>query len=271
MRRSRSATLAATCGALVVIVPIVWIVTTALTPQNAAVGDILPTRMTLGNITSVLRSGGSYPVSRWLVNSVAVATIASLLVVMLDALVAFALARLRFPGRNLLLVSILASLAVPPLITFVPLYLEFSKVGLLNTYEALILPYTANAFGVLLLYQFYRGVPDELEDAARVDGARVIAIWRRIFLPLARPMLATVGILTFIGVYNDFFWPLVATSSPNLRTITVGIEIASVGPYATNYQQMMAMTLISVIPMLGAFIFAQRALREGIVASAAKG
>jgi multiple sugar transport system permease protein len=271
MRRSRLATIVAACGALVVIVPIVWIVTTALTPENAAVGNLIPPRVTLGNITGILTSGGSYPVGRWLLNSIAVSTIASLLVIVLDALIAFALARLRFPGRNILLVAILSSLAIPPLITFVPLYLEFSRVGLLNTYEALILPYTANAFGVLLLYQFYRGVPDELEDAARVDGAHVIAIWRRIFLPLARPMLATVGILTFIGVYNDFFWPLVATSSTDLRTVTVGIEIASVGQYATNYQQMMAMTLISVIPMLAAFVFAQRALREGIVASAAKG
>jgi multiple sugar transport system permease protein len=133
-----------------------------------------------------------------------------------------------------------------------------------NTYWALILPYGANAFGVFLLYQFFLGVPRELEEAAYVDGANVLQVWWRIFVPNSMAPMATLALITFMNVYNDFLWPLVATTSQNMHTLTVGIALMAIGQYNTNYPLLMALTLCSVVPILLAFIFAQRQLVDGI-------
>jgi len=160
---------------------------------------------------------------------------------------------------------------VPFIATLVPLYLEFAQLNLLDTYWALILPYSGNAFGVFLLYQFFQAIPKELEEVAVLDGATKFKLWGRIFLPLSIPITVTLGLLTFMAVYNDFFWPLVATTSPPMRTITVGIQIVTVSAFQTNYRLLMAITLVSVVPMIIAFVAAQRRLVEGIALTGLNG
>jgi multiple sugar transport system permease protein len=251
---------------LVMLFPALWVLTTAFAPQDeVANGALIPAALSLYNFHYLLsQTPAQDPIVRWLINSIGVSAVAAILVAFIDSLAAFALARLSFRGSRFTFYLIMSSLMVPFIAVLLPLYLEFSKAGLLNTYGALILPYTSNAFGVFLLFQFFRGIPQEIQDAAVADGASRFGLWRRIFLPLSVPVTVTLGLITFMNVYNDFFWPLVSTSSPDMRTITVGIEIVTVGQYTTNYTALMALTVISVIPMLIAFVFAQRRLVEGI-------
>lgn len=251
---------------LIMLFPALWVLTTAFAPASSgATGSLFPHSLSLYNFRYVFSLPvNEYPVVRWLINSIVVSGVAAAIVAAIDSLAAFALARLHFRGQKIAFFIVTSSLMVPFIAVLLPLYLEFSHLGLLNTYGALILPYTANAFGVFLLYQFFRGIPQELQDAAVADGATKVQMWRKIFLPLSLSITATLALLTFMNVYNDFFWPLVATTSAPLRTITVGIELATVGQASTNFPALMALTVFSIIPMLLAFIFAQRRLVEGI-------
>jgi multiple sugar transport system permease protein len=256
---------------LLMLFPALWVFTTAFAPQDEiASGALIPAGLSLYNFHALLNQAQD-PIVRWLLNSIGVSAVAAVAVAFIDSLAAFALARLQFRGARFTFYLITSSLMIPFIAVLLPLYLEFSKVGMLNTYGALILPYTSNAFGVFLLYQFFKGIPQEIQDAAVADGANRFRLWRQIFLPLSVPVTVTLGLITFMNVYNDFFWPLVATNSSDMRTITVGIEIVAVGQYTTNYTALMALTVISVIPMLIAFVFAQRRLVEGISFAAFQG
>lgn len=251
---------------MLMLFPALWVITTAFAPKNqAASGALLPHQLSLYNFRYILgHNSAQYPIVRWLENSLLVSAVAATVVAVIDSMAAFALARLTFHGNRVAFYAIVSSLMVPFIAVLIPLYLEFEKLGLLDTYGALILPYTANAFGVFLLYQFFKGIPNELQDAAVADGATRFQIWRKVFVPLSLSITVTLALITFMNVYNDFFWPLVSTTSAHMRTITVGIELTTVGQYATNFTAEMALTVISVIPMLVAFLFAQRRLVEGI-------
>lgn len=259
---------------VIMLFPLLWVLSTALGKGTGglASGSLLPDGVTLANFRTIFNVSASQdPVLRWLLNSVGVSLVAAVLVALIDSLAAFSLARLSFRGSKVIFYIVVSSLMVPFIALLLPLYLWFQYLGLLNTYGALVLPYTANAFGVFLLYQFFLAIPTELQDAAVADGATRFQIWWKIFVPLSIGITVTLGLLTFMGVYNDFFWPLVATSSPTMRTITVGIEIVAIGQYQTNYTALMALTVVSVIPMLVAFIFAQRRLVEGIAFAGIQG
>lgn len=254
-----------TLGVLIMLYPLAWLVSTALKPDVFALdGHFIPTHFTLSNFAAILAPNSAAPVPQWLFNSLFVSITASVLVMLIDSLAAFALARLQFYSRRFIFSLVVASLMVPFIAILIPLYNEFSQANLLDTYWALILPYTSNAFGIFLLYQFFRGIPKELEEAAVADGATKFQIWWKIFVPLSIPGTATLGLLTFINVYNDFFWPLVATTSVPMRTMTVGVAIMTIGTYNTQYSLLMALTLFSVIPMVIAFLLAQRQLVQGI-------
>jgi multiple sugar transport system permease protein len=253
-------------GAVIMLMPWLWAIGGSLSPAYSSLtGGIFPSHPVLSNFTGVF-AGTVGPVWRWLANSVFVSIAAATLVVVVDTLAAYGLARLRFAGRRVVFSAVLVSLVVPFVATLVPLYLEFDQFNLLDTYWALILPVSGSAFGVFLLFQFFRQLPLELEEAARVDGAQRLGILRHVAIPLAMPAIATLWILSFIQVYNDFFWPLVSTSSTNMRTITVGISVAAIGQYSTNDALLLALTFVSIVPMLLAFIFAQRRLVAGLSA-----
>lgn len=257
-------------GCLITLFPIAWMISTAFTADGQEFNSIIPAHPTLGNFKTLFGMRSEFPMLRWLFNSLFIATCTAVLVTLIDSLAAYALARLRFWGRKVIFNMVIISLVVPFIALLIPLYIEFSKYNLIDTYWALILPYTSNAFGVFLLYQFFIGIPNDLQEAAVVDGANKFRIWRSIFLPLSAPATATLALLTFMNVYNDFFWPLVASTSTPMRTLTVGVQIVSVSQYSTNYPLLMTATLISVIPMVIAFLFTQRQLMQGVVMSGVK-
>ena len=258
-------------GVIIMLFPLAWLISTAFKSQATAFnGQLIPTNPTLQNFSQILTTSSSAAVPRWLLNSLVVAVISSLLVVLVDSLAAYALARLNFFGSKFLLYLVIASLVIPFIALLIPLYLEFAGLNLLDTYWALILPYSANGFGVFLLYQFFKAIPKDLEEAAIVDGASRFQVWLWVFVPLSIPATATLALLTFMNVYNDFFWPLVSSTSLPMRTLTVGVAIMAIGAYNTNYPLLMSLTLFSVIPMVLAFLFAQKQLVQGVATSGLK-
>lgn len=249
--------------AVVMLLPLVFLLVGAFSYHGITNGFI-PNKATLSNFSLLNGNTVGVPVWRWLANSLIVSGGSAVLAMLVDSLAAFGLARIPFRGRRVVFALAVSSLAVPFVATLVPLYLELSAANQLNSYQALIAPFVGNAFGVLLLYQFYRRFPIEVEEAARIDGAGYFRIWWRLAVPIAAPAIVTLGVITFMNAYNDFFWPLVAVSSNHMRTISVGVAITALGQFSSNDGLLMALTAFSVIPMVVAFIVAQRQLVEGI-------
>ena len=202
--------------------------------------------------------------------------VATGLTVLLDALAGYALARMEFVGRNLIFGVILSMLFVPVQITAVPLFLLFSRMGLTDSFLALILPVGANVTGVFLMRQFFLSIPPELEDAARVDGANAFRIWRSVIMPLSRPALTAVAIITFLSTWNSFFWPLIVTRSDAIRTLPVGIGqfmalVPGQSQAAQVYGQSMAGSVIAALPPIIMFLLLQRNFIKGISLTGLKG
>lgn len=267
--------------ALVVVVvlalaPIVWMISTSLKPEAEIITTELrwiPKTVTFEHFQTILNR---YPMMRWTLNSLVVSTLATLLVLLLDSLAGYAFARMEFRGRGLMFTIILSMLFVPIQITVVPLFILFSRLGLTDTYWALILPVGANVTGVFLMRQFFLSIPAELEEAARIDGASSLRIWWSVVLPLARPALTAVAILTFLSTWNSFFWPLIVTRTDAARTLPVGIaQFLSLRPGMIQGQQsigqsMAGATLAAILPII-VFIILQRYFIEGIARSGIKG
>lgn len=261
---------------VLMLAPILWMISTSLKPELDILSNEIhwiPERFTLENYQKVL---DAHPILRWTWNSLFVAGVATLLTVTLDALAGYAFARMDFRGRDILFAIIVSMLFVPLQITVVPLFLAFAKMEITDTYLALILPIGANVTGVFLMRQFFLGIPSDLEDAARVDGASALRIWWSVVLPLARPALTTVAILTFLSTWNSFFWPLIATRSDAVRTLPVGIaQFLSVRPGLTQnvqaYGMSMAGAALAALPPIILFIILQRNFIKGISMTGLKG
>lgn len=266
--------LAALLAALFLL-PLIWMLSTSLKNDFEALAgqmNFIPKKPTFENYIQGL-SGElmNVPIMRWITNSLSVGIIGTAIVLFIDSMAAYALARLSdMPFRKTLFSMFIASLMIPGVLTFLPMYMEFNGLGLINTYAALVLPYTAGAFGVFLLYQFFISFPKEIEEAARIDGANKWQIYTRILLPASVSIMVTLGIFTFMGIYNDFVWPLYATTSPEMRTITAGIALMSQGSYTQAYGKLMAMTTIATLPVLIIFIAGQRSFVRAITQSAVK-
>lgn len=252
---------------LIFIVPILWMLATSFkTDQEAFTAGIkwIPEVFTLENYQYTLAGNSDTPVMKWMTNSLFVGITGTVIVLIVDTLAAYGLARLDVPFKKWLISIFIGSLMIPWVITFLPLYMEFNMLGLLDTYAVLILPYSANAFGVFLLYQYFRGFPKELEEAAFLDGANKWQVFVRVVLPSARPVIWTLAIFTFMGIYNDFLWPLVTTNSPEMRTITTGIAIMQQGSFVSSPGRLMALTSIATIPAVLLFIIGQRSFIKGV-------
>lgn len=252
---------------LMFLVPIFWMLATSFkSDQEAFTAGLkwLPEVFTLENYTYALSGDGETPVLSWMANSLFVGIVGTLIVLVVDTLAAYGLARLDVPFKKVLIGLFIGSLTIPWVITFLPLYMEFNTLGLLDTYAVLILPYSANAFGVFLLYQYFRTFPRELEEAAFLDGANKWQVFTKVVLPSARPVIWTLGIFTFMGIYNDFLWPLVTTNSPEMRTITTGIAIMQQGSFVSSPAKLMALTSIATIPAVILFIIGQRSFIKGV-------
>lgn len=261
---------------VITLAPLAWMLTTSLKPESEIITTEirwLPENPTLEHFTAIFEM---YPMARWMFNSLFTATMATILVLILDSLAGYAFARLRFRGRNILFLIVLSMLFVPIQITIIPLFILFSRVGLTDTYWALILPIGANVVGVFLMRQFFLSIPGELEEAARVDGASTLRILWSIVLPLARPALTAVAIITFLTAWNSFLWPLIVTRSDSVRTLPVGIaQFLSLRPGLVMAQmsigQSMAGAVVAALPPIIVFVVLQRYFIEGISRTGIKG
>ncbi|HEU5138376.1 MAG TPA: carbohydrate ABC transporter permease [Bacillales bacterium] len=260
--------------ALFFLAPLIWMVSTSFkSDTEAIVGGLqwFPKHITFENYKYMfLHQGLDVPVMRWVFNSLFVGVAGTLIIVSIDAMAAYALARLDVYFRKTLFALFVGTLMIPWVITFLPLYMEFNAFGLLDTYAVLIFPYSANAFGVFLLFQFFKGFPRELEEAAFLDGANKWKIFTKVVIPTARPIMWTLGIFSFMTIYNDFLWPLVATNSPEMRTITTGISVMAQGSFTSSYGRLMALTTIATVPIVIIFLIGQKQLIKGITRTGIK-
>jgi len=211
----------------------------------------------------------------WTINSILVTVVATLLRLFLDSLAGYSLARLRWRGRGLVFTFVLAVLAVPPIVLTIPRFLVLKEMGLLNSYAGLVLPLAVDAVGIFIMKQFFESLPPELEEAARIDGANIFQAFWRIVLPLARPGLITLTILSFQGTWNEFLLPLIVVrADPGLWTLPFGLSTlgrGGAGGQSYDYPVMLAGSMLTILPLAIVFVVLQRFFVRGIAAGAVKG
>jgi multiple sugar transport system permease protein len=207
---------------------------------------------------------------RYFFNSMVVALFVTAGNLLFCSMLGYALAKLEFPGKRVLFTLMLGTLMVPSIVTFMPLFVLVSNMNLVNTHAGLILPFLVGAFGAFLMRQFIDGIPDELLDAARIDGAGEYRIFFRIILPLCGPALATLAILTFLGSWNAFLWPLVVASTEDMYTLPVGVALFSIGQQQSDVALQMAAAAVVVLPVVILFFAVQRFIVQGIATTGIK-
>jgi multiple sugar transport system permease protein len=257
-------------GLIVVVGPFVWMALSSLKPE----GEIrsvpptwLPETWTLDNFRDLF-SRLDFPL--YFFNSALVAVAVTAGNLLFCSLVGYALAKLHYPGKRVLFLAVLGMLMVPGMVTFVPQFVLVSNMGLTNSYAGLILPFLVGPFGVFLMRQFLQSIPDDLIEAARVDGAGEMRIFWRVVLPLCRPALATLGILTFLASWNNFLWPLVVASTEDKYTLPVALALYSIGENRTDFGLLLAGAVVVVLPVLIVFIVLQRHFMRGIATTGLK-
>lgn len=266
-RRRIGPTLALTVISLFTVAPLLAVVVLALSPEDApTLPHAIPGSLTLDNITRIF-DVGEFPL--WLWNSFVYSAVSVVVILLTASMAAYALVRKRFPGRNALLWSIVATLMVPMQATLIPTFILVSRMEGVNTLWGLTLPTLANAQAVFLIRQFVRDLPDEIFDAARIDGAGEWRTFVQILLPLIRPILATLAIFVFLWHWNDLLWPLVVGQTDEARTLTVGLATLNTETVSTAY--IMSAALVSFIPCLVIFMVLQRHIVAGIAAGGIKG
>ena len=258
---------------LIFLAPLVWMLLTSVkTPGEATrvPPTLLPQEPTLGAYGTLFEAGSQTPVLRWFLNSMLAAGGQALLVLVVASTAAYPLARMRFRGRNLFFGMIVATLFVPIFTLIIPNFLIIDRLGWLDTLWALIVPGAASAFGVFFLRQFFESLPRELEEAAVIEGANSWQVFTKVILPLSKPALATLGLISFLTNWNDFIWPVYVLFSPESFTLPPGLGILQ-GAYTINYPVVMAGAAVASIPALLLFVLAQRYIIEGVSRSGLKG
>jgi multiple sugar transport system permease protein len=257
-------------GLLLMVGPFLWMVLGSFKPQAEFLRapTWLPEAPTLNNYQRLVERL-DFP--RYFFNSTVVATIVTAANLVFSPMLGYALAKLRFRGKGLLMGLVLSTLMLPAAATLVPLFVLMSKLDLVNTYAGLVLPFLAGPFGVFLTRQFFQGMPDELIEAARIDGAGEFRIFFQIAMPLAAPVLATLGILTFLGSWNGFIYPLIMATSPEMYTLPVALATFATGQFQADHGMLMAGSVILVVPVLIVFVLLQRWITEGIATTGLKG
>ena len=260
-----------TLGFVAVITPFVWMILGSFKPQ----GELLrvpptwwPEKPTLDNYRTLF-SKESFP--RYFLNSTIVAVVVTVANVTFCSMVGYGLAKLKFRGKKLVFALVMGTLMIPGMVTFVPLFVLVANIGLVDTYPGLILPFLVTPFGVFLMRQFIIELPDDLLDAGRIDGAGELRIFRQIILPLCGPGLATLGILTFLGSWNNFLWPLVVAQTQEHYTLPVALALFSKNQQVIpNYGLLLAGATVVVVPVLVVFLIFQRRFIEGIATTGIK-
>jgi multiple sugar transport system permease protein len=254
--------------ALLWLVPLAWALDTALKPNAEttrttwAISD-----PTLDAFSRVLRDTD---ILTWFGSSLFISTLTAAGTVLVASLAAYALSRMRFRYRTAVFWAVLAGIMIPGQVLIVPWFREFDALGLLNTWWAVSLPQIPTAIAVFIFKQFFDGLPRELEEVARMDGAGYLRIYRKIIMPLARPAVAAVAIFTFVGSWNDLLWPLLVLSNPDIMTIPVGLATVQ-GAFGIRYADTMASAILGAIPLVAVFLLFQRHIVEGIAGSGLKG
>ena len=252
--------------------PLIWMAVTSFKTQADAIAPIpqwIPENPTTAAYDAMLGSADT-PVLRWAANSVLAATAQALLVVATAALAAYALARMNFRGKRLIFGTIVATLFVPAVILIIPNYIIVSRFAWLDSLTAVIVPGAASAFGVFFLRQFFLSLPEELEEAAYVDGAGPFRIFWSVVLPLSKPALATLAMLAFLTNWNDFLWPLYVLFSAEQQTLPAGLATLQ-NANAVRYDLLMAGAMIAAVPVLLLYLVAQRFVIEGVSRTGLKG
>ena len=254
--------------AIVMVVPLLWMMLTSLSTlaQTRRFPPGLPKTLHWSNYR---QAWDQAPFGHWLLNSAVVSVVCVVSNLVLCSLAGYAFARIRFAGKQLTFIAILATLMVPFQVVMIPTLLIVKHLGLVNTLPALIVPNLVTPFGIYLLRQFFLSLPVELEEAAMIDGAGRVRLLARILLPLMGPPLTTVAVLTFLSVWNDFLWPLVVTSSPNTMTVQLGLATFQ-SSHFTNWPVLMAGTLMSQLPVLVLFLIGQRYFVRSIATTGIK-
>lgn len=250
-------------GSSLMLLPFLWMVSTSLKlPREIFTfpPTWIPSEFAWSNYTKALTA---MPFGRFYLNSFAVAIAVTLLTILTSALAAFAFARLRFRGRDTLFLIYLATLMIPFTVLLIPNFVLIRQFNWYDSYQALILPPAFSAFATFLLRQYFRGIPQELDDAARMDGASSFRIWWQIIMPNSAPVIAALAIFVFLGNWNEFLWPLVVTNSPEMRTIPVGLS-AFQGQFNVRWELLMAAAVVAMLPIIVVYLFAQQWFIKGI-------
>lgn len=265
-RRAIPILILATIIAILFLLPLIWMLFTSFKTlsDSLASTSFFPSNWTLENYTSIFNSVSEAPIFKWLFNTAFITAIGTILVVVVDILAAYALARLNVPGKKVILGMILLSLAVPGIVTLFPAFYMFKSFNLLDTFVPLILPYTAGTMGVFLIYNFLISFPKDLEEAAHIDGASQWQILIHVIFPAIKPVAMTLGVITFLAIYNDFLWPSLVTNSNEMKTITLGIATLIQGSNFVNPAKMMASTVIATIPAIIVFLIANKYIVKSI-------
>ncbi|HMQ30779.1 MAG TPA: carbohydrate ABC transporter permease [Chloroflexaceae bacterium] len=255
---------------VIALFPMYWLFANALTPitTNPPLTPILWPAWSLDNFRRLL-TGNVYYLN-WMFNSLLIALAITLWHVLFDSMAGYAFAKRRFPGREVIFWLMLSTLMIPIHVTVIPLFVVTNRLGLIDTLWAVILPGTANAFGIFLMRQYIQTLPSELEEAARMDGANEWQVFWHVILPLSRPALGALAIFTFVRHWNDFLWPLIALTRPQNYTLTVGVANLQ-GEFATDYGVIFAGAALAALPMIVFFFMFQRQFLEGVRMGAVKG
>lgn len=253
--------------AIVTAFPLLWMITSSFKgPDEVLSTDILPSAPTLDNFDYVFTS---VPFARYLFNSFFISVTVTVVALFFHSMAAYALARLKFRGRDTIFIAIFSTLLVTAPVVLVPLFLVVHRLGLLNSYAGLIIPAIFSAFGIFLLRQFYLTIPVELEEAAILDGCGYWMIYRKIILPMSKSIFAALAVLFFLANWNSFLWPLVATTDQDLQVVQLGIA-SFFQEHAADWNYVLAAAFVAAIPTLIVFGFFQRKIVESVKTSGMK-
>lgn len=271
MRSTLSRTLLYTSlivGALAMLFPFVWTVITSITPGASltVTPQLIPRNPSLEPYLQLFER---VPFARAIWNSLLIAVIGTIFQIVTSAMAAYVFARMPFRGRGAIFVLYLATMMIPFQVLIVPLFAEMKSLGLINTYAGAILPTIASAFGVFLMRQAIATVPRELDQAATLDGAGHFRIFFQVIIPLVRPALATLAVFGFLSLWNSFLWPLIILRDQTMQTLPVALSSLQ-GQYSTQWDVLMAGSVVSILPMFALYVFAQKYIVQGIAGTGLK-
>ena len=257
-------------GLVLTLAPLLWMLSASLMPAGEASvypPRLLPSRVTLEHYVSLF---ARLNLARYFFNSLLIASVITLISLLLNSMAGYAFAKLGFPGRDGLFRILLSALVVPAQVAMLPLFLMLKQLGLINTWWGVIVPGMTSIFGIFLIRQYALSIPDDMLDAARIDGASELRIYWSVVVPGILPILATLAIWTFLATWNDFMWPLIVLSDEAHYTLPVALANLS-GEHVADTELMMAGSVLTVIPVLAVFLFLQRYYIQGVMAGSVKG